>query len=181
MNQVDAEREQYGIPNAADMFSCFAACPLEAIQSMVIIGQDPYHGRSRAHSMSFRLSQGVKLPPESLQNILRSWLVILGTDMPTNGLEPWGKQGVLLMNTGGASGVVRLVATQIAAGWNFSKNLLTMLNDYEQPLVFILWGAHAQRLSERLQTAAIWEFIVLIRHRFSANRSSLVCSHFRAQ
>lgn len=99
MNRVDAERAVYDIyPARQDMFSCFAACPLDQVK-VVIIGQDPYHGPGQAHGMSFSVRPGVKLPP-SLQNIFKELQDDIGCEAPESGfLEPWAKQGVLLMNT----------------------------------------------------------------------------------
>ena len=127
MNRVDAEREKYDVYPAR---------------------QDPYHGPGQAHGMSFSVKPGVKLPP-SLQNIFKELVDDIGGDMPTSGfLEPWGKQGVLMMNT---SWSVRRgqAGSHAGYGWmEFSENLLKMLNNYDQPLVFILWGAHAQKVGQ---------------------------------
>lgn len=148
MNRVDAERERFDIyPPRQDMFSCFAVCPLDRVK-VVIIGQDPYHGPGQAHGMSFSVRPSVKLPP-SLQNIFKELVDDLGVDMPNSGfLEPWGKQGVLLMNTSWS--VRRSQAGSHAGyGWmEFSENLLKMLNNYDRSLVFILWGAHAQKVGQ---------------------------------
>lgn len=148
MNRVDAERQKFDVyPPRQDMFSCFAACPLDSVK-VVIIGQDPYHGPEQAHGMSFSVRSGVKLPP-SLQNIFKELVDDIGGEMPTSGyLEPWAKQGVLLMNT---SWSVRRgqAGSHADYGWmEFSENLLKMLNNYDQPLVFILWGAHAQKVGQ---------------------------------
>lgn len=150
MNRVDAERQNYDVyPPRQDMFSCFAACPLDSVK-VVIIGQDPYHGPGQAHGMSFSVRPGVKLPP-SLQNIFKELVDDVGGEMPTSGyLEPWAKQGVLLMNT---SWSVRRgqAGSHADYGWmEFSENLLKMLNNYDQPLVFILWGAHAQKIGAKI-------------------------------
>lgn len=148
MNRVDAERQKFDVyPPREDMFSCFAACPLDSVK-VVIIGQDPYHGPGQAHGMSFSVRPGVKLPP-SLQNIFKELVDDVGGEMPTSGyLEPWAKQGVLLMNT--AWSVRRGQAGSHADyGWaEFSQHVLQLLNDYDQPLVFILWGAHAQKVGQ---------------------------------
>ena len=148
MNRVDAERDRFDIyPPRQDMFSCFAACPLDRVK-VVIIGQDPYHGPGQAHGMSFSVRSGVKLPP-SLQNIFKELVDDIGGDMPTSGfVAPWGKQGVLMMDT---SWSVRSgqAGSHAGYGWmEFSENLLKMLNNYDQPLVFILWGAHAQKVGQ---------------------------------
>ena len=146
MNTVDAERRTKAIyPARRDMFSCFAACPL-ASTKVVIIGQDPYHGPGQAHGMSFSVRPGVPLPP-SLANIFTELVDDTGLPHPTSGyLEPWARQGVLLMNTSWS--VERGKAGSHAGlGWlEFSQQVLSLLNDHPQPLVFILWGAHAQKV-----------------------------------
>lgn len=146
MHRVDAEREMHDIyPPRQDMFSCFAACPLDKVK-VVIIGQDPYHGPGQAHGMSFSVRPGVKLPP-SLQNIFTELVDDIGGIAPADGyLEPWAKQGVLLMNTSWS--VCRGQAgSHSGYGWmTFSEHILQLLNEYPQPLVFILWGAHAQKV-----------------------------------
>ncbi|MDO4781374.1 MAG: uracil-DNA glycosylase [Candidatus Saccharibacteria bacterium] len=148
MNRVDAERERYEVyPPRQDMFSCFAACPLNRVK-VVIIGQDPYHGPGQAHGMSFSVRPGVKLPP-SLQNIFKELADDIGIEAPTSGfLEPWAKQGVLLMNT--AWSVRRgQPGSHAGYGWaEFSEHVLQMFNEYKEPLVFILWGAHAQKVGQ---------------------------------
>lgn len=150
MNRVDAERQTQEIyPPREDMFSCFRHCPLEDVK-VVIIGQDPYHGPGQAHGMSFSVRPGVKTPP-SLQNIFKELRDDLGYDIPDSGyLEPWARQGVLLMNT---SWSVRRgqAGSHADYGWmTFSEHLLEMLNDVERPLVFILWGAHAQKIGAKI-------------------------------
>lgn len=170
MNRVDAEREKYDIyPLRQDMFSCFAACPLDKVK-VVIIGQDPYHGPGQAHGMSFSVRPGVKLPP-SLQNIFKELVDDIGCEMPTSGfLESWGKQGVLLMNT---SWSVRRgqPGSHANYGWmEFSEHLLKILNDYDQPLVFILWGAHAQKVGQVIADPKHLKIASAHPSPFSANR-----------
>ncbi len=170
MNRVDAERQNYDVyPPRQDMFSCFAACPLDSVK-VVIIGQDPYHGPGQAHGMSFSVRPGVK-PPPSLQNIFKELVDDVGGEMPTSGyLEPWAKQGVLLMNT---SWSVRRgqAGSHADYGWmEFSENLLKMLNDYDQPLVFILWGAHAQKVGQAITNPKHLKIATAHPSPFSANR-----------
>ena len=151
------------------MFSCFAACPLDKVK-VVVIGQDPYHGPGQAHGMSFSVKPGVKLPP-SLQNIFKELVDDIGVDMPTSGfLEPWGKQGVLLMNT---SWSVRRgqAGSHANYGWmEFSQRLLAMLNDYDRSLVFILWGAHAQKVGQAITDSRHLKICSAHPSPFSANR-----------
>lgn len=150
MRRVDAERIRTEVyPAREDMFSCFAACPLEKLK-VVIIGQDPYHGPGQAHGMSFSVREGVKIPP-SLQNIYKELESDLGVKPPESGnLEKWANEGVLLMNTSWS--VERgKPGSHAYFGWmEFSENLLNFLNDFKRPLVFILWGAHAQKVGEKI-------------------------------
>ena len=170
MNRIDAERQKFDVyPPREDMFSCFAACPLDSVK-VVIIGQDPYHGPGQAHGMSFSVRPGVKLPP-SLQNIFKELVDDVGGEMPTSGyLEPWAKQGVLLMNT--AWSVRRGQAGSHADyGWaEFSQHVLQLLNDYDQPLVFILWGAHAQKVGQVVTDPKHLKIATAHPSPFSANR-----------
>lgn len=170
MNRVDAERQKFDVyPPRQDMFSCFAACPLDSVK-VVIIGQDPYHGPGQAHGMSFSVRPGVKLPP-SLQNIFKELHDDVGVEAPTDGfLEPWASRGVLLMNT---SWSVRRgqAGSHADYGWmEFSENLLKMLNDYDQPLVFILWGAHAQKVGQVVTDPKHLKIATAHPSPFSANR-----------
>lgn len=150
MNKVDSERKTKEIfPAREDMFSCFAACPLKKTK-VVIIGQDPYHGEGQAHGMSFSVKKGVKIPP-SLRNIYKELESDLGIPAAEDGfLESWAKEGVLLMNTSWSVEKGK-PASHAKFGWmEFSENILELLNESEQPLVFILWGAHAQKIGAKI-------------------------------
>ena len=150
MRKVDAEREKAEVfPSRENMFSCFRACPLENTR-VVIVGQDPYHGVGQAHGMSFSVKKGVKIPP-SLQNIFKELRADLGYEIPSHGfLEEWAKQGVLLMNTSWSVEKGK-PASHAKFGWmEFSENILEMLNDFDEPLIFILWGAHAQKVGAKI-------------------------------
>ena len=131
------------------IFSCFEKCPLEKTK-VVIIGQDPYHGVGQAHGMSFSVKKGIRIPP-SLQNIYKELQSDLGIEPADNGfLESWAEQGVLLLNTS-FSVEKGKPASHANFGWmEFSEHVLDFLNDFEKPLVFILWGAHAQKVGARI-------------------------------
>ena len=107
---------------------------------VVILGQDPYHGPNQAHGLSFSVNKGVKIPP-SLVNIYKELHDDLGCYIPNNGyLESWTKQGVLLLNT-----VLTVRAHEANShrnmGWEqFTDKIISLLNDREDPIVFILWG-----------------------------------------
>lgn len=129
-------------PPKEEIFSCFELCPYEQVK-VVIIGQDPYHGTGQAHGLSFSVKPGIKVPP-SLKNIYKELKSDLGIDSPNHGyLISWAKQGVLMMNTSwtvteGQAG------SHKKFGWaKFTQHALEVLNNYDKPLVFILWGNHA--------------------------------------
>ena len=148
--KVEHERISKEIfPARKEIFSCFEKCPLEKTK-VVIIGQDPYHGVGQAHGMSFSVKKGVRIPP-SLQNIYKELQSDLGIEQADNGfLESWAEQGVLLLNTS-FSVEKGKPASHANFGWmEFSEHVLDFLNDYERPLVFILWGAHAQKVGKRI-------------------------------
>ena len=170
MQKVDAEREKAEVfPSRGDMFSCFRACPLEKTR-VVIVGQDPYHGAGQAHGMSFSVKKGVKIPP-SLQNIFKELRADLDCEIPSHGfLENWAKQGVLLMNTSWSVEKGK-PASHANFGWmEFSENILEMLNDFDEPLVFILWGAHAQKVGAKITNPKHLKIETAHPSPFSANR-----------
>lgn len=112
---------------------------------VVILGQDPYHGPGQAHGLSFSVPEGVRFPP-SLLNIFKELKADLGKDIPTSGnLERWAKQGVLLLNA-----VLTVEESRAAAhqgkGWEkFTDKIIEVVNRECDHVVFILWGAYAQK------------------------------------
>lgn len=170
MRKVDTEREKAEVfPSREDMFSCFRACPLGNTR-VVIVGQDPYHGAGQAHGMSFSVKKGVRIPP-SLQNIFKELRADLDCEIPSHGfLENWAKQGVLLMNTSWSVEKGK-PASHANFGWmEFSENILEMLNDFDEPLVFILWGAHAQKVGAKITNPKHLKIETAHPSPFSANR-----------
>ena len=170
MKKVDAERARTEVfPSSEDMFLCFKVCPLEKVR-VVIVGQDPYHGAGQAHGMSFSVKKGVKIPP-SLQNIFKELKDDLGCEIPEHGnLESWAEQGVLLMNTAWSVEKAK-PASHAQFGWmEFSENILEMLNDFDEPLVFILWGAHAQKVGAKITNPKHLKIETAHPSPFSANR-----------
>lgn len=110
---------------------------------VVILGQDPYHGPNQAYGLAFSVSPGVKVPP-SLRNMYKELKDDLGYEIPNNGcLTKWAKEGVLLLNTsftvrGGQANSHRKI------GWEvFTDKIISLLNEREDPIVFILWGNNA--------------------------------------
>ncbi|QKS73349.1 uracil-DNA glycosylase [Paenalkalicoccus suaedae] len=119
---------------------------------VVILGQDPYHGFGQAHGLSFSVRPGVTLPP-SLRNIYKELHNDLGLPIPEHGyLQSWAKQGVLLLNT---VLTVREGTPQShqGQGWEeFTNQAIDQLNKRDRPVIFLLWGKHAQGKKERIDT-----------------------------
>lgn len=130
-----------------DMYSIFNALhytPYSKVK-VVILGQDPYHEPGQAHGLSFSVLPGVT-PPPSLKNIFKELEIDCGCRTPSSGcLKPWADQGVLLLNT------VLTVREHEAnshkgKGWEiFTDKIISILNDRERPMAFILWGTPARR------------------------------------
>jgi len=131
-------------PPGKQIFSAFDHTPFDDVK-VVIIGQDPYHGAGQAHGLSFSVPEGIKQPP-SLKNIFKELDSDLGIPAVQSGnLERWAEQGVLLLN---ATLTVR--ASQAGShqnkGWEeFTDAAIQKLSDEKEHLVFILWGAYAQK------------------------------------
>jgi uracil-DNA glycosylase len=131
-------------PPGSRIFAAFDACPFEDVK-VVILGQDPYHGPKQANGLSFSVNDGLRIPP-SLQNIYKELQSDLDVQAPSTGnLENWARQGVLLLN---ATLTVRAgsAGSHQGKGWEtFTDTVVKLLSTDRQHLVFILWGAYAQR------------------------------------
>lgn len=131
-------------PPAEDVFNSLKFTPLEQVR-VLILGQDPYHDEGQAHGLCFSVRPGVT-PPPSLKNIFRELRDDLGCPEPNHGcLEAWAKQGVLLLNT-----VLTVRAHEPAShqkkGWEqFTDAIIRIVSARPEPVVFVLWGAHAQK------------------------------------
>lgn len=136
-------RDQIVYPKREDVFTAFKLTPYRDVK-VVILGQDPYHGKDQSHGLAFSVKKGIKTPP-SLRNIYKELHSDLGAPIPNNGyLEKWAKQGVLLLNTA-------LTVRQGQAnshkkiGWEiFTDKVIELLNERKDPIVFILWGNNAK-------------------------------------
>ncbi|MGL4875527.1 MAG: uracil-DNA glycosylase [Clostridium sp.] len=110
---------------------------------VVILGQDPYHGANQAHGLSFSVNPGIKIPP-SLLNIYKELQNDLGFPIPNHGyLKSWAMQGVLLLNTS-LTVIETSPNSHQKIGWSiFTDKIISLINDKETPVVFILWGNNA--------------------------------------
>ena len=137
-------------PPADDIFNAFHLTPLHKVK-VVILGQDPYHNVHQAHGLSFSVPQDQREIPPSLQNIYKELHNDLGCTIPNHGcLTKWAEQGVLMLNT-----VLTVRAHQANShrgiGWEeFTDAAIMALNSQNRPIVFILWGAPAQRKASML-------------------------------
>ena len=129
-------------PQYKDIFNALRYTDYEQVK-VVIIGQDPYHGENEAHGLSFSVRDDVKRPP-SLNNIFKELESDLGIKKTNNDLTNWAKQGVLLLNS--IMSVVKdTPLSHKEKGWEiFTDNIIKLLNEREQPIVFILWGGYAR-------------------------------------
>ncbi len=142
---VNKERAEHQVfPPEDDVFNAFKLTPYNSVK-VLLLGQDPYHDEGQAHGLCFSVRQGVK-PPPSLRNGFKELHDDLGCKIPNNGyLVPWAKQGVMLLNA-----VLTVRAHKANShkdkGWEkFTDSVIRALNEREHPLVFLLWGAYAQK------------------------------------
>jgi uracil-DNA glycosylase len=147
------ERESAGAiiyPAKQNIFAALKATPFDKV-SVVIVGQDPYHGPGQAHGLSFSVPAGVPVPP-SLRNIFKELHTDIGMPITKNGtLTGWAQQGVLLLNA-----ILTVEDNKPAAhagkGWEiFTDAIIEQLIKRNQPLVLMLWGAYAQKKVTHLQ------------------------------
>ena len=150
---IDFVRDEYQTktiyPPASKIFSAFDNTSFENVK-VVLIGQDPYHGEGQANGLSFSVADGIKLPP-SLRNIYKELKNDLEIEISTSGnLEPWAKQGVLLLNA-----TLTVEASNPGShqkkGWEkFTDAVIQQLSDKKDNVVFILWGAYAQKKGAKI-------------------------------
>ncbi|HEY7355883.1 MAG TPA: uracil-DNA glycosylase [Ktedonobacterales bacterium] len=142
---VDEERRAYTVfPPEQEVFSALELTPYAQV-NVFLVGQDPYHDDNQAHGLAFSVRPGIKTPP-SLRNIFLELRSDLGCRVPNNGyLAPWARQGMLLLNT---SLTVRAhqANSHKNHGWEqFTDAVLRKVNEKPDPVVFVLWGAPAQK------------------------------------
>nr|WP_313581323.1 uracil-DNA glycosylase [Chishuiella sp.] len=136
-------------PPKKEVYNAFNSTPLEDVK-IVLIGQDPYHGKGQANGLSFSVADGIKIPP-SLRNIYKELNDDLNIDIATSGnLEKWAKQGVLLLNA-----TLTVEASNAGShqnkGWEeFTDTVIELLSEQKNNIVFILWGAYAQKKGAKI-------------------------------
>ena len=164
-------------PNMEDIFNALKLTSFKDTK-VVIIGQDPYHGFGQAHGLCFSVKKGV-VPPPSLKNIYKELQSDIGFKIPTHGeLTSWAKQGILLLNN---VLTVRegLPNSHKGKGWEiFTDRVIGELNRKETPVVFLLWGANAQKKAEIITNPKHYKLITVHPSPLSASRGFFGCKHF---
>ncbi|CEN92420.1 MAG: uracil-DNA glycosylase [Paeniclostridium sp.] len=138
-------------PNMYDIFNALKYTSYKDTK-VLILGQDPYHGENQAHGLAFSVKPGVKTPP-SLLNMYKELNSEYGCFIPNNGfLVPWTEQGVLLLNT---ALTVRAheANSHKGKGWEiFTDNIIKLLNERQDPVIFVLWGNNARSKKKLIDT-----------------------------
>lgn len=176
-------REEYAdgqviYPAKKNYFAAFNHTPFEKVR-VVILGQDPYHGPGQAHGLCFSVQPGVQIPP-SLQNIFKE--IRSDLKIPIQGdhgcLLPWADQGVFLLNS-----VLTVEQSKPGShqkkGWEkFTDRAIEALNSSSQPIVFMLWGAYAQKKAALVNRKKHLVLESVHPSPLSAHRGFLGCKHF---
>lgn len=177
---VEAERNAGKViyPPAQDVFNAFRSTEFGDVK-VVILGQDPYHGPNQAHGLCFSVLPGVKTPP-SLVNMYKELAQdIDGFDIPQHGyLQHWAEQGVLLLNT-----VLTVeqgkAHSHAKTGWEtFTDKVIEAINQHQSGVVFLLWGAHAQKKGRFIDRNKHHVLTAPHPSPLSAHRGFLGCKHF---
>lgn len=165
-------------PPDEEIYTALKLTPFDDVK-VVILGQDPYHGPGQAHGLSFSVKQGVKVPP-SLANMYKELQSdIDGFTIPAHGdLTRWAQQGVLLLNTvltvqqGNAHSHAKL-------GWEkYTDQIIAKINEYQSNIVFVLWGAHAQKKGRFIDTHKHLVLTSAHPSPLSSYRGFFGCRHF---
>ena len=164
-------------PPGGQFFAALEATPPAAVK-VVVLGQDPYHAPGQAHGLSFSVRGRQRIPP-SLQNIFRELHDDIGMPVPPQGdLSRWAERGVLLLNSvlsveHGAAG------SHQGHGWErFTDAVIAKVNEGASPVVFMLWGAQAQKKGAAVDRARHYVLTAPHPSPLSAHRGFLGCRHF---
>ncbi len=178
---IDFVKQEYQsqtvFPPGREIFNAFDCADFDTVK-VVILGQDPYHGAGQANGLCFSVREGVVMPP-SLKNIFKEIQSDLGKPFPKSGdLQRWADQGVLLLN---ATLTVRASSpgSHQDKGWEqFTDAVIKEISDKKNNVVFLLWGAYAQKKGEIIDRSR--HLVLMSAHPspFSANRGFFGNKHF---
>jgi uracil-DNA glycosylase len=176
--RAEKDKKKIIFPKSSDVFNAFQFTPFDEVK-VVILGQDPYHGPKQAHGLCFSVQKDVPAPP-SLKNIFKEIYQDVGSPIPkTNGcLEAWAKQGVLLLNSV-LTVEQGLPASHQGKGWErFTDQVIASLNQAKSGLVFLLWGAYAQRKGQMIDANKHYVLKTAHPSPLSAYQGFFGCKHF---
>lgn len=177
---VDSERKagKTIYPPEEDVFNAFRATGFGDVK-VVILGQDPYHGPNQAHGLCFSVLPGVKTPPSLINMYKELAQDIEGFNIPHHGyLQSWAEQGVLLLNT-----VLTVeqgkAHSHSKTGWEtFTDKVIEAVNQHQSGVVFLLWGAHAQKKGRFIDRSKHHVLMAPHPSPLSAHRGFFGCKHF---
>ena len=164
-------------PDPSLIFNAFNLCPLKSVK-IVIIGQDPYHGKNQAHGLCFSVPGNLDIPP-SLRNIYKELSNDTGEAPRLHGdLSSWARQGVFLLNT-----ILTVEEGKAHShkeiGWEkFTDNVIQKISNYKTQTIFILWGAHAQKKEKIIDTSKHSILKAVHPSPLSAYNGFFGCKHF---
>ena len=166
-------------PRGSEFFNALSRTPLGKVK-VVILGQDPYHGEGQAHGLCFSVRDGVR-PPPSLKNVFKEIHRDLGIAIPGLGnLTAWADRGVLLLNSV-LSVECGMAASHQKRGWEqFTDRVIEVINREREGVVFMLWGAYAQRKGAIIDPLRHCVLKAPHPSPLSAHRGFLGCGHFSA-
>ena len=174
----DEYKKKTIFPEKQNILNALKLTKLDNIK-VVILGQDPYHGKGQAHGLSFSVPKGIKIPP-SLRNIYKEIANEYEVEPPESGdLTDWAKQGVLLLNS-----VLTVEKAKAAShqkkGWEtFTDNLIQFINDHCENVVFLLWGSYAHKKGKVIDKRKHLVLESVHPSPLSAHRGFFGCGHFK--
>ncbi len=164
-------------PDSSNIFNAFALTPFEQVK-VVLLGQDPYHGKGQAHGLCFSVQKNIK-PPPSLKNIFKELEKDLGLSPPNHGcLESWAKQGMLLLNTSLTVEEGKPMS-HAKIGWEqFTDAVIRKISTEKFGVIFLLWGRFAQQKEALINTTK--HIVLKAAHPspLSARAGFFGCKHF---
>lgn len=175
---LQEEKTKYAVyPPGGLIFNAFNTTPFDQAQ-VVLLGQDPYHGKGQAHGLCFSVPKGIA-PPPSLVNIFQEIHNDLGLPIPNHGnLEAWAQQGVLLLNATLTVQANKPLSHQNQGWETFTDRVIQVLSEKKKGLVFLLWGKNAKAKEQLIDTSK--HFVLKAAHPspYSADFGFFGCKHF---
>ncbi len=159
------------------IFNAFDKTPFDTLK-VVLLGQDPYHGKGQAHGLSFSVSEGVSSPP-SLVNIFKEIHSDTGMPIPVSGdLTKWAMQGVMLLNSY-LTVRAREPLSHAKIGWtNFTDSVIRRISEEKKHIVFMLWGKFAQDKQVLIDSSKHLVLKAAHPSPYSADKGFFGCRHF---